>query len=66
MIIEKIKRLMLLCGSMFAASLTGTAQSLDKMQWFNEPEQWEIKIIRLLWMLHHTQIIGVSLTTDLR
>lgn len=24
-------------------SLTGTAQSLDKMQWFNEPEQWEIK-----------------------
>ena len=19
------------------------AQSLDKMQWFNEPEQWEIK-----------------------
>lgn len=34
MIIEKIKRLMLLCGSMFAASLTGTAQSLDKMQWF--------------------------------
>lgn len=47
-------------------SLTGTAQSLDKMQWFNEPEQWEIKIIRLLWMLHHTQIIGVSLTTDLR
>lgn len=43
MIIEKIKRLMLLCGSMFAASLTGTAQSLDKMQWFNEPEQWEIK-----------------------
>ena len=22
---------------------TGMAQSLEKMQWFNEPEQWEIK-----------------------
>lgn len=43
MIIKKIKRLMVLCGAMVAASLPGAAQSLDKMQWFNEPEQWEIK-----------------------
>lgn len=34
---------MVLCGAMVAASLPGAAQSLDKMQWFNEPEQWEIK-----------------------
>lgn len=34
---------MVLCGAMLAASLPGAAQSLDKMQWFNEPEQWEIK-----------------------
>lgn len=43
MIIKKIKRFMVLCGAMLAASLPGAAQSLDKMQWFNEPEQWEIK-----------------------
>ena len=27
---------------MATASLTGMAQSLEKMQWFNEPAQWEI------------------------
>ena len=27
----------------FAVSYNCAAQSLDKMQWFNEPEQWEIK-----------------------
>ena len=30
------------CGLMAMASLTGMAQSLEKMQWFNEPAQWEI------------------------
>jgi hypothetical protein len=30
------------CGLMTTASLTGMAQSLEKMQWFNEPAQWEI------------------------
>lgn len=30
--------------SMLILSTTGTmAQSLEKMQWFNEPEKWEIK-----------------------
>lgn len=29
-------------GLMATASLTGMAQSLEKMQWFNEPAQWEI------------------------
>lgn len=28
---------------MIATALTGRAQSMDKMQWFNEPEHWEIK-----------------------
>ena len=29
-------------GLMATASLTGMAQSLEKMQWFNEPAQWKI------------------------
>mgnify|MGYP003307341113 CR=1 FL=1 len=29
--------------AMLVASLTAMAQSLDKMQWFNEPEEWDIK-----------------------
>ena len=28
---------------MVASSLTCMSQSLEKMQWFNEPEQWEIR-----------------------
>lgn len=28
---------------MLAASVASSAQSLDKMQWFNEPTKWEIK-----------------------
>ena len=28
---------------MITVSFTCMAQSLDKMQWFNEPEQWEIE-----------------------
>ena len=28
---------------LIAASYNGMAQSLEKMQWFNEPERWEIK-----------------------
>jgi len=36
------KRLIL--GMAFWASLQcGMAQSLEKMQWFNEPEQWKIE-----------------------
>ena len=30
-------------GLMIAASVTCMAQSLEKMQWFNEPEQWGIE-----------------------
>ena len=33
----------LLFGAMIFASLTTMAQSLDKLQWFNEPEKWDIK-----------------------
>ena len=30
-------------GMMMAASAACMAQSLEKMQWFNEPEQWKIE-----------------------
>lgn len=34
----------LLFSTLFmACSLSGMAQSMEKMQWFNEPEQWSIK-----------------------
>ena len=33
----------ILCSLMLAASVAASAQSLDKMQWFNEPTKWEIK-----------------------
>lgn len=56
MVIKSIKRFMLLCGSMFAVSLAGQAQSLDKMQWFNEPEQWEVK--------NNTLVMDVTPHTD--
>ena len=34
---------LLLYALAIAASLTSEAQTLDKMQWFNEPSRWEIK-----------------------
>lgn len=34
---------LLLCGLALAASFACMAQSLEKMQWFNEPESWKIK-----------------------
>ena len=37
-----MKKIVLLV-SVLASISTGMAQSLDKMQWFNEPESWEIK-----------------------
>ena len=36
-------RKFILSGIMIAVSFTAMAQSLEKMQWFNEPEQWEIQ-----------------------
>ena len=33
----------IICSLMLAASVADSAQSLDKMQWFNEPTKWEIK-----------------------
>lgn len=38
-----MKKVTLLSGLAIAASLSGKAQSLEKMQWFNEPERWEIQ-----------------------
>lgn len=42
MVIFTMKKL-LLCALVAASSLSGMAQSWEMMQWFNEPEQWEIK-----------------------
>ena len=39
---------LLLSGLMIAVSFACKAQSLEKMQWFNEPEQWEVKNNSLL------------------
>ena len=36
-------KLLLLSLAALASLQFSMAQSLDKMQWFNEPEQWEIK-----------------------
>lgn len=42
--IIKTMRKFILAGLLFLGSIQwGWAQSLEKMQWFNEPEQWEIK-----------------------
>lgn len=51
-----MKKLMLLSGCMVAASCVCMAQSLEKMQWFNEPEQWEIK--------NNTLLMDVTPQTD--
>lgn len=51
----------LLSGLMGVASFTSMAQSLEKMQWFNEPAQWEIKG-DLLSMSHPKLITGAYLT----
>lgn len=45
-----MKKIVLLWGLLMAAYSTGMAQSLEKMQWFNEPEQWEIKDNKVLTM----------------
>ena len=41
-----MKKLMLLCAA-FGLSSFVQAQTLERMQWFNEPEQWSIKDNRL-------------------
>lgn len=51
-----MKKSMLLSGCMVAASCVCMAQSLEKMQWFNEPEQWEIK--------NNTLLMDVTPQTD--
>ena len=33
--------------ALLAAATSSMAQSLDKMNWLNEPQQWEIKKARL-------------------
>lgn len=39
----ELRRFSLLCGVLLVVSSACMAQSLDRMQWFNEPEEWEIK-----------------------
>lgn len=38
-----MRKIVLLGGLIIATMDNSTAQSLERMQWFNEPEQWEIK-----------------------
>ena len=38
-----MKKIFLLTVFTLAATLSANAQSLDKMQWFNEPESYTIK-----------------------
>ena len=50
-------RKFILAGLFFLGSVQlGWAQSLEKMQWFNEPEQWEIK--------ENTLIVSVTPQSD--
>lgn len=39
---QEMKKI-ILCIIMFVIAQTGFAQTLEKMQWFNEPQKWEIK-----------------------
>lgn len=39
----KMKKIFALGALLLATSMSGMAQSLEKMQWFNEPEVWEIQ-----------------------
>jgi len=39
---QQIKKIIVAIAAFFIAQ-TGFAQSLEKMQWFNEPQKWEIK-----------------------
>ena len=49
-------RKLLLSSLMIASSYIGMAQSLEKMQWFNEPAQWEVK--------NNSLIMNVTPQTD--
>ena len=50
-------RKFILAGLFFLGRVqVGLAQSLEKMQWFNEPEQWEIK--------ENTLIVSVTPQSD--
>lgn len=42
-----MKKILILSMLMALTNLTSMAQSLDRMQWFNEPESWSIKDNRL-------------------
>lgn len=41
-------RNLLLCVMAIAGAFICRSQTLEKMQWFNEPEQWEIKDNKLI------------------
>lgn len=38
-----MKKRVVICLLMFVTSLVSMAQSLDKMQWFNEPAEWKVE-----------------------
>ena len=43
MIKKYMKKRVVICLLMFVTSLVSMAQSLDKMQWFNEPAEWKVE-----------------------
>ena len=59
-----MRKLVLLSFVIVASLQFCGAQSLDKMQWFNEPEQWEIKDKSLSFQVTH--LIGGFPITGLR
>ena len=53
--------------ALLAAATSSMAQSLNKMNWLNEPQQWEIKEGKaLVWTFRRKPISGGFPTTDLR
>ena len=57
-----MRKLVLLSFVIVASLQFCGAQSLDKMQWFNEPEQWEIKdkSLSMQTLLFIMRLMGVN------
>ena len=56
---------LLFTAMMMLLSLTASAQTLERMQWFNEPDNWKISNNKLAMQVTPRATIGVSLTMGL-
>ena len=61
-----MKKIFLLTVFTLTAALSANAQSLDKMQWFNEPESYTIKNGTLEMDVPHKRTTGGLPTMDSR